>query len=129
MREVSFVELLRSFVGSDDADEIVQARATLRRKVAETGATALVLFENVQMDSQSLGSKTVLAIGPDCTYQDIEDVEDKHLGDLPSQREYPQMWCSADWTVLDEPTQDALVGLSMAKDAMASAFEHEQGEP
>ena len=54
--------------------------------------TAAVMFVNQQLDSSNLGACSVMLVGPERTYQ-LEDVTpDRHLYDLPSQRQYAQYY-------------------------------------
>ena len=53
----------------------------------------VVRFQNVTLDSSSLGQTTYLKVGEGCTYAHIDDVSGHHLYDLPSQRQYPQEYC------------------------------------
>ena len=59
------------------------------------GVVALVLFENVQMDSSAFGRRTALAVGPNCTYKSVAACEGRWLNDSPSQRQYPQKFTKA----------------------------------
>ena len=56
----------------------------------KVGATHLVVFQNITMDSSQFGAETVVAIGPTMTYKTLAEIEGRHLHDLPSQRQYPQ---------------------------------------
>jgi hypothetical protein len=57
-------------------------------------AVAVVLFENQNMSSSRMGEATALAVGPSNTFKSVADCEGKWLKDLPSQRQYPTVWCS-----------------------------------
>lgn len=63
------------------------------RKLAKTStAEALVVFENLDMCSSSLGERSVLIVGPNQTFKSVDFCKGKHLKDLPSQRQYPRFW-------------------------------------
>lgn len=68
-------------------------RQNIEAAIERTGATHLVLFKNQQFDSSQFGSSSVLCVGPSCTYKTVEECEGQHLNDLPSQREYAELWC------------------------------------
>lgn len=51
-------------------------------------ATHIALFENLQMDSSACGACTAVLVGPDNTFRTLEEIDGRHLGDLPSQRQY-----------------------------------------
>lgn len=59
-------------------------------------ALGIVLFRNMMMDSSSLGESSCVIVGPSNTFKSVEDCEGKWLKDLPSQRQYPQVWVSKD---------------------------------
>jgi hypothetical protein len=54
----------------------------------------LVLFECIQLDSSSLGMRTVVVFGPGCSTRTLDGLAKKHLYDLPSQRQYPTAFVS-----------------------------------
>jgi len=58
-------------------------------------STGIVYFENLQMDSPRCGDHSVFYVGPNNTYKTVAECEGKWLNDLPSQRQYPQVWCDA----------------------------------
>lgn len=58
-------------------------------QAARPDVTHIVVFENQDLCSSRLGDRTALAIGPGCTYQNIDEVASKWLHDLPSMRQYP----------------------------------------
>ena len=64
-------------------------------KIREFGATAIVCFENQQMDSTQFGARTAMPVGPRNSFKNVEDVKGKHLNDLPSQRQYPVAYVEA----------------------------------
>ena len=66
---------------------------SVRRAAHSTGAIALVLFVNEQMDSSHCGESQTLCVGPTCTYKSPEECEGKWLKDLPSQRQYAVAFC------------------------------------
>jgi len=53
-------------------------------------AEAVVLFENVTLDSSRLGERTVCIVGPGRGIPSVAECEGQWLNDLPSQRQYPQ---------------------------------------
>lgn len=81
-RMKSLDEFLRQF------DESVHE--VIRQKLEPQGVAGVACFECVQLDSSHLGERTAMIYGPACTYKTIEEIEGQHLGDLPSQRKYPQ---------------------------------------
>jgi hypothetical protein len=93
MRQVSLDVLLHEFAGEDD-DESYDARRAVERMGRTNQAAALVLFRNLQLDSSRRGEMNVMAVGPECTYKTVDEVDGLRLGDLPSQRMYPVMWCT-----------------------------------
>jgi len=66
--------------------------ADIVRLARDPGTEALVLFENVQMDSSQFGRQTVMCVGPERTYKSVAEIEGRWLGDLPSERQYPGFW-------------------------------------
>lgn len=52
-------------------------------------AESVVVFENPDLCSLSMGARTALVCGPSNTYKSWEDTKGKWLYDLPSQRQYP----------------------------------------
>ena len=81
MRELTEQEMLEYF--SDDGKKLV-------KKVLENPNTSgIVVFQNQVLDSSHLGDVSGLIFGPGCTYKSWEEMEDKWLGDLPSERKYP----------------------------------------
>jgi hypothetical protein len=52
-------------------------------------ATHAVLFVNQAFDNSQFGAWHVMAVGPDNTYKNLEEIDGKHLNDLPSLRQYP----------------------------------------
>lgn len=87
MRQLTAQTLLDQF------DEEVHDK--IREAIKSTQATHIVLFENLDMSSSSLGKRTALCVGPSCTFKSPEDCEGKHLNDLPSQRQYPTGYADA----------------------------------
>ncbi len=68
----------------------------VKQVAIQSEATAVVYFENRQLDSSARGRGTALVVGPTCKYKTPEATEGNWLNDLPSQRQYPQNWCPAD---------------------------------
>jgi hypothetical protein len=87
LRQVTLDELLKDFSP--------EGREKVLRSARHTNADALVLFENVQMDSSQFGSQSVLCVGPTCTYKSVQETDGRWLNDLPSQRQYPRAWTPA----------------------------------
>jgi hypothetical protein len=87
MKQVTAQEFLKEF----DADVHGRIAESLKR----CSATFCVMFQNVDFCSSRLGDRTAVAVGEHCTYKSIEFCEGKWLGDLPSTRQYPQVWCDA----------------------------------
>lgn len=73
----------------------------------QTKATAIVLFENINMCSSNFGFNKALAVGPGLTFPSVESCEGKWLNDLPSVRLYPIAWVPR-----DEMLQDADLRMS-----------------
>ena len=88
MKAILKAELLKMF------DE--SAYPKVEAAIEATGATHLVCFENLALDSSSLGERTVLCVGPTCTFKRPKDCEGKWLKDLPSQRQYPVAYAPVD---------------------------------
>lgn len=65
-------------------------------------ATSFVLFERLDLSSSHAGDNSILAVGPDNTYPDLESVYGRHLHDLPSQRQYAVAYCPIDSEVVDK---------------------------
>lgn len=62
-------------------------------KFNSSGVTAVVCFENLDMDSSQLGARTAVIVGPECTYKDVEACQGQHLGDVPSRFQWPVVYC------------------------------------
>ena len=82
IKSLTFDELLKDF-SPEGRGEVLAA-------IERTGATAVVLFENIDFCSSQFGRQTALCVGPTCTFKAVDEVEGHHLNDLPSQRMYPQ---------------------------------------
>lgn len=65
-----------------------ESKEACRQGLEREGVTALVLFRNDNFNSSAFGAQTVMVIGPPFTYKTVEEVEGRHLNDLPSQRQY-----------------------------------------
>ena len=81
LKKITLEELIAKF------DPSVHEK--IRRIAGKEGTTHMVLFENVDFSSSRFGACSALAIGPGNTYRTLEEVENAHLGDLPSERKYP----------------------------------------
>jgi hypothetical protein len=84
MKLVSLDKLIEEF-GEESRDIILE-------KIVYFSATHIVLFENLDMWASCYGAKKVLFVGINCTHKTVDELEGKHLGDLPSQRMYPTMY-------------------------------------
>jgi len=81
MRKLNKKQLMESFDrSSQNAIEVV---------LSKEDVAGIVVFENQTLNSSRLGEITALIYGPGCTYKSHEELEGKHLGDLPSERKYP----------------------------------------
>ena len=49
----------------------------------------IVCFENLDLGSPSLGHRAALIYGPGCTAKRLADLHDRHLGDVPSEWQWP----------------------------------------
>jgi hypothetical protein len=58
-----------------------------------TKATHLVLFENQAMDSSNLGSRAVLPVGPEQGLKNLDEIQGRPIGDVPSRFKYPVEYC------------------------------------
>ena len=81
IRSITMDELLAKF----DHDTRPAIRMLATKKPA---ATHIALFENLQMDSSARGACTAVLVGPDNTFKTLEEIDGRHLGDMPSQRQY-----------------------------------------
>ena len=86
MKQITKAELMEKMDKS--VHPAIEARAL------DNKATHLVLFENQDMCSSQLGARTVVCVGPECTYKMPEQCEGKWLHDLPSQRQYAVAFCA-----------------------------------
>jgi hypothetical protein len=84
-------------------DTVVKLKDSIKR----TGATKVVLFENLDFSSSNFGLRTVLCVGPSCTYKTVEELHDHHLGDVPSRFQWPTMWATVDVQPTDEDIEEA----------------------
>jgi len=85
MKQVTAAEFMAKF----DSEVHEAIRDSLRSLKSD----AVVCFENVDMCSSRLGERTALGVGPNNTYKTVEECDGKWLNDLPSMRQYPQVWC------------------------------------
>ena len=81
MKEITWKELLSLF------DPIVHDALT--NPPASIGATHMVVFENLQLDSSHIGERTGVFVGTNCDFKTLAQVNGRWLKDLPSQRQYP----------------------------------------
>jgi hypothetical protein len=61
--------------------------------IVKNKATHLVMFENQVFDSSQFGARSVVCVGPECTYKTPQECEGHWLHDLPSQRQYATTFC------------------------------------
>ena len=81
VKEVSEQEFLALF------DESV--REKIKSSARTCKAEVVVCCEVLQMDSSQFGKRTVLCLGPHCTYPVSEIEKGLRLGDVPSRFQYP----------------------------------------
>lgn len=97
MEQVSLDVLLQMFAGVASGR---QPDPGLQQQVcdlyARSDTAAVVLFRNEAMDSSECGRMTVLGVGEGFTCKTVEEVEGMWLNDLPSQRQYPVVYCKKD---------------------------------
>lgn len=84
----SLTELLKEHTPTKNADQDATKILKHFRKNYPT-ATHVVLFVNHDFNSSQFGAWTCMVIGPGQTFATLEEVDGKHLHDLPSQRQYP----------------------------------------
>lgn len=80
MKQLTKDELLALF----DAE----VHDALEAQMLKPGVEALVVFENVMMDSSSFGERTAVIVGEPFTFKSVAFCEGKWLKDLPSQRQH-----------------------------------------
>ena len=94
LKEITPAELLERF-----PDEQIRRQLYTTWNVHYPDATAVVLFENVMLDSSQLGTATACPVGPSNTFKTVEAAEGKWIngpGDtagLPSQRRHATSYC------------------------------------
>lgn len=64
---------------------------------------AVVLFENLNFSSSHFGEQKVMAVGPGFTYETVEELEGKPLGDVPSVMMYATRYAEVPTEVSDGP--------------------------
>jgi len=55
----------------------------------DTPPTWMVLFENQNLSSSHLGEQKIIFVGPGLSTETVEELDGKHLGDVPSVMMYP----------------------------------------
>ena len=96
MKQFTVEEMAARFIpDSGPSDQVRRERDTFLCELVDLttrfpDAEAVVLFENVAMDSSSFGERKVVIVGPDRGIESVAACEGKWLNDLPSQRLYPQ---------------------------------------
>lgn len=64
-------------------------RKRIEELLARPDVDGLCVFRVIAMDSSQFGRTSVMPFGPGCaTFKKEEDAYEKHLNDLPSQRQY-----------------------------------------
>lgn len=89
-------EFLEAYVPDDrprtevmvDRERLQSGLEDLAKKFPD--AEAVVHFENVTLDSSSLGAKTAVIVGPGREIDSVAACEGRWLNDLPSQRQHAQ---------------------------------------
>ncbi len=81
LEKVTLQELLERFEA--------EIRMVIVERIATLGASHVVCFENLQMDSSAFGARTALMVGPTCTYKTVDEIRERRLGELPSVFQYP----------------------------------------
>jgi len=102
--ELEFVRRVLQLKSDEDLRTVLDAESRddwgwcwldeLREQIAKVGATFLVNFKNMQLDSSHCGEGKPVLLGLNCTYKTVEEVTKGHLNDLPSLRMYPDFWCT-----------------------------------
>ena len=70
-------------------DESVHGAVTAARLMQ--GTSALVVFENLAMDSSAFGERTAMRVGSGCSYT-LEEAVKSHLGQTPSRFQYARAY-------------------------------------
>jgi hypothetical protein len=78
--EITFDEFMDLF---DDA-----TGNTILKRAGDYQSTHLVLAEKLQMDASQFGARTAMCVGPNNTYQTVEQCAGQWIHDTPSQRQY-----------------------------------------
>lgn len=86
MKEITYEELLSMF------DE--KSAREISDKATEIDSTHAVVFENAELRVDAPINRTALLVGPNNTCKSIAEVEGRYLGDLPSERVYPQYYAA-----------------------------------
>ena len=107
VNKISVDELLSKFLGlthfsESDSELINGSLEKVDLAVEVSCAKGVILFENLDLSSSRLGQMSIRVYGPCCGIRTIKEVENPacHVGDLPSQRQYPVAYA-----VLDTPGQ------------------------
>lgn len=81
MEEITLEEFLGHF------DPEVRSKVLT---LAKLNPQYLVEFVNHNFDSSRFGAKTAVCVGPEFAISSIDSLPGKFIGDLPSERQYPQ---------------------------------------
>ena len=60
----------------------------VRGWLVDPDTVGVVLFRNEDMWALHCGASSNMRVGTTCTYKTIEECENRHINDLPSQRQY-----------------------------------------
>lgn len=78
MKEITMKELCDMFDKS--------VHEAIERISKRDDVSHVVVFENQDFCSSEFGKRTAMIIGPGCTYKTLDDIKNRYLNDLPSQR-------------------------------------------
>lgn len=81
IKEMSKAEFLALFDPS--------VHAAIEKSVAVNQATAVVCYENLQLDSLMRGFRSALTVGGPASTYTLEQAAAHHLGSVPSRFQYP----------------------------------------
>lgn len=81
----------------------LEVRPLMVKLAVKPTTLAIVMFENLAMDSSAFGDRKFLAVGPTLTYKTVEEIKNQRLGDTPSRFLYPQLWAANPMIKPDNP--------------------------
>lgn len=61
---------------------------------AREDVSGVVCYENLDLSSSQIGTRSALAYGPGCQVKTIEEAAKYRLGDVPSRFQYPVAYAS-----------------------------------